>query len=392
MADPISLLAVAGLVFAGRKLSEDPKPTTAAKPLDIGAQSVSATPAMVDVAARQQQEIDAVPAWEPQDDIPIVVTQKREQMSFGEVAPQARSSGAEILGMRDRMQDVGRMNNLAPVERQNVGPGLGVDANVPAIGGYQQLFRVNPTNVGEYRLHQLPGVMNHAADQTGGRPSVFGQIGHNRPEKTAYLPERLPPTRGRSTAFGPTPRGTHVKGAIPTNRADTGTRADGLQYAPAARFISAPTEAQPPTRFKSDDNTQFGYANQPSPGVSIWRHGYQQSPLAQVGSGSTNAELMARGLRPEDRRGQFNRAGNPGRMNVRENALKAGGALSSVRTDQTRMDSRFGPPSGGWMQQYVQPNFNKFNAFKGKENPHARTLGIASQQLAANPFAQDISR
>ena len=122
----------------------------------------------------------------------------------------------------------------------------------------------------------------------------------------------------------------------------------------------------------------------------MWRHGYEQSPAAQVGR--TNEELMARGFRPEDRRGQANRIGNPGRMNVRENALKAGGALSSVRMDQTRMDSRFGPVSGGWTQQYVQPTHQDMNPHKDTVNPHARTLGLASQQLASNPFAQDISR
>ena len=60
------------------------------------------------------------------------------------------------------------------------------------------MFRVNPTNVGEYRMHQLPGRTNHGADQTGGRGTVFGELGRNRPEKTAYLPERLPTVRGRA--------------------------------------------------------------------------------------------------------------------------------------------------------------------------------------------------
>ena len=384
MADPISILAVAGLVYAGRKLSDDTpvKPTTAAKPLELAGE----TGAHVEY----QEEVDSVPAWEPQEDIPFPVTQKREQGNFGEIAPQARSSGAELLGMRDRMHDVGRMNNLSPVERQQVGPGLGVDPSVPAIGGHQQLFRVNPTNVGEYRMHQLPGRTNHGADQTGGRGTVFGELGRNRPEKTAYLPERLPTVRGRAAFSGTTPRGEHVKGAIPTNRADTGIRDDGLQYAPAQRVISAQTMPQAPTRFKSDADTQFAYSNQPSPGVSMWRHGYEQSPAAQVGR--TNEELMARGFRPEDRRGQANRIGNPGRMNVRENALKAGGALSSVRMDQTRMDSRFGPVSGGWTQQYVQPTHQDMNPYKDTVNPHARALGLASQPLASNPFAQDISR
>ena len=73
MADPISILAVAGLVYAGRKLSDDTpvKPTTAAKPLELAGE----TKAHVEY----QEEVDSVPAWEPQEDIPFPVTQKREQ-------------------------------------------------------------------------------------------------------------------------------------------------------------------------------------------------------------------------------------------------------------------------------------------------------------------------
>ena len=67
---------------------------------------------------------------------------KQEMGSFAEVAPQQRSSGGEVLSMRNRMYDAGRMNNLSPIEKQLVGPGLGVGPEVPAFGGNQQLFRV----------------------------------------------------------------------------------------------------------------------------------------------------------------------------------------------------------------------------------------------------------
>ena len=69
-------------------------------------------------------------------------------LHFGDIAPLQNWSGLEILEMRDRMFDTGRMNNLAPIEKQQVGPGLGVGSEIPSFGGYQQLFRVNPVNVG----------------------------------------------------------------------------------------------------------------------------------------------------------------------------------------------------------------------------------------------------
>ena len=73
-----------------------------------------------------------------------------------------------------------------------VGPGVGVGPNVPAYGGYQQLFRVNPVNVGEYRLTTLPGRSGPAHDISGGLHGIIGEVTHNMPEKTAFLPSRRP--------------------------------------------------------------------------------------------------------------------------------------------------------------------------------------------------------
>ena len=158
MADPVSILAIAALVYAGKKLSVESKPPTVAKPIDMGeGQQNELAPNPVQ---QVYEEPDRVPEWAPQEDesFKVGLIPKRELANFGEIAPQGRSSGAEILGMRDRVQyDTGRMNNLAPIEKVQVGPGLGVDASVPAIGGHQQLFRVNPINVNEHRLTQLEG-------------------------------------------------------------------------------------------------------------------------------------------------------------------------------------------------------------------------------------------
>jgi len=171
MADPISLLAVAGLVYAGRNLSKSPKSE----------------------APQAKAETEIVP--EPEINVEFKendfltrtgIPHKREMNSFADISMQQRTGGQEILNMRNRMYDQGRMNNLSPVEKQLVGPGLGVDANVPATGGYQQMFRVNPVNVGEYRLTTLPGRAGPAADTTGGRSAVVGQLTHNKPETTAH--------------------------------------------------------------------------------------------------------------------------------------------------------------------------------------------------------------
>lgn len=374
MADPISLMAVAGLIYAGRTLSTKSNPPPPPPKKEVENQVVKAP---------------IEDNFEPL----ISVPQKREMENFADIAAQGRSGGQEILNMRNRMYDHGRMNNLSPVEKQLVGPGLGVSADVPATGGYQQMFRVNPINVGEYRLTTLPGRTGPAKDITGGRSAVVGQLTHNKPETTAHLPSRLPMMPGRAQGMsGVVPRNEHEKTKRTTNRSETGLRNDGLGFNGAKRFISAQTMAQDPTRFKSDLNdAQYNHYNQPAPGISNFRGAYTNSAAVQVAD-KTNEQLMKYGFRPEDRRGKPNRMGNPGRMNVRESALKQGGRLTTVRSDTTRIDGRVNAPNGGWTQQYQQKAFHQFNAYKGNANPHCATLDIAKKQLQNNPLAHSLSQ
>ena len=117
MADPISLMAVAGLVYAGRNLSTNSKPP-----------EVTTEPVFMKKPLVVEED-----NFEP----PVEVEHKREMANFGDIANQSRSSGQEMSGMRNRMYDHGRMNNLSPIEKELVGPGLGVGPNVPAAGGFQ---------------------------------------------------------------------------------------------------------------------------------------------------------------------------------------------------------------------------------------------------------------
>src|SRR6056300_496126 len=377
MADPISLLAVAGLVYAGRTLSQNKteKYSPEAK-----------------VAMTNDGMGAAAPSFKQNDFVSRVeVPAKREMESFAVISRQQRSGGQEILDMRNRMYDQGRMNNLSPVEKQLVGPGLGVDPNVPAVGGYQQMFRVNPINVGEYRLTTLPGRSGPAVDVTGGRSAKVGQLTHNKPETTAYLPTRLPTMAGRAQGMtGVVPRNEHERTKRTTNRSETGLRSDGLGYNGAKRLVSAQTLAQDPTRFKADRNDeQYKYNNQPAPGIHSFHGAYATSAATRVAA-KTNEELMKYGFRPEDRRGKPNRMGNAGRMNVRESALKQGGALTAVRMDTTRVDGRVNAANGGWSQNYQQKPFHQFNSYKGNANPNTRDLGIAKRQLQNNPLAHGL--
>ena len=202
-------------------------------------------------------------------DAPVDVPHKREMESFGDISPQQRSGGQEILNMRNRMYDQGRMNNLSPIEKQLVGPGLGVGPHVPAVGGFQQSFRVNPINVGEYRLTTLPGRAGPAADVTGGRSLRSANL-HIISLKLPliYLLEGLRWLDVLKVCLVSFPENEHEKTKRTTNRSETGHRADGLGFSGAKRFVPANAMPQDPTRFKTDRNDeQYMYANHPAPGI-----------------------------------------------------------------------------------------------------------------------------
>lgn len=372
MADPISLAAVAGLIYIGRRLSTESVP-------DVPKPRIEESPSDLNI---EEQELGSTP---------LSITAKMEMGSFADIGRQQRSGGQEILNMRNRMYDTGRMNNLSPIEKQMVGPGLGVGPTIPAYGGYQQLLRVNPINVGEYRLTTLPGRSGPAFDNTGGRSAVVGELTYNKPETTSFLPTRLPMMPGRAQGMtGLTPRQEHEKTKRTTNRSETGHRADGLGFNSPKRFVPAQTMPQDPTRFKSDRNdTQFAYASHAAPGITNFTGAYATSAAARL-LNKSNEELMNHGFRPEDRRSKANRMGNPGRMNVRESALKQGGALTVVRSDTTRIDGRVAPMNSTSAQNYQQKPFHQFNAYKGIENPNSRNLDIAKKQLQNNPLAHHI--
>ena len=49
------------------------------------------------------------------------------------------------------------MNNVSPIEQQQVGPGLNSSSDVSARGGFHQYFRILPNNVGEYKKNNFEG-------------------------------------------------------------------------------------------------------------------------------------------------------------------------------------------------------------------------------------------
>lgn len=134
------------------------------------------------------------------------------------------------------------------MEKQLVGPGLGVGAHVPAVGGFQQTFRVNPVNVGEYRLTTLPGRAGHAGDTTGGRAAVVGELTHNKPDTTAYLPSRLPTVPGRAQGMSGLVLVTNTSepSEPPTAQRLVCDRMGWVSMVPGVSFLPKPLPKTPP--------------------------------------------------------------------------------------------------------------------------------------------------
>jgi len=400
MADPLSIVAIIGLALAGRNLSKIPQ----------GGASPSPQQTLQPPSAPQAPQAPQA----PHDNMTTItnslsgggtrLTQKpTTPPNFADIVPTATANpfGMPVQNFRDRPYVSGQMNNLTPVQKQLVGPGLGLSADVPAYGGYQQLFRVNPNNVGAYKLTTLEGRVAPAGDITGGMPGKVGQLTHNAPSTVEFLPSRRPNVKGRGGELtSMTWRGKQEKTKRQTNRAETTMRSDGLEYAPAKSMVSALTQAEDPTRNKGDLNTQqFYHVNNPTPGIANFIGGYTNAPGSELldqkpqGASYSPAQLEAYGFRPAERRGKKNRKGNAGRMNVRAGPLNANGAITSVRKDSNKYDGRVNPVAGGWTQNYVQSEFYQLNPYKGQENPRTsnKGLNIAKKQLANNPLAHTIS-
>ncbi len=404
MADPLSMAAIAALIYTGRKLSENNPPP----PEEVATPSPSS--AAIDIMESQDNLTTLTNTFAGRVDnmgssgIGVRPDRKKEMPSFGDVAFMKHVNGEPVHDFRNRPWVSGKMSNFAPNEKQLVGPGLGVGADVPAYGGYQQLFRVKPTNVGAYRLTTLPGRSGPAVDVTGGRPGVVGELTHNKPSDVAYLPSRRPQVRGRAQGqggalTGTTGRGKYEKTKRPTNRSEYTYRGDGLGFGGARSYNTALTQSQDPSRNKGDMNiAQLSHVDNPAPGIHSFHGAFTNSAAVEMMNGKNGRmysaeELQKHGFRVDDKRGNKGRSGNSGRMNVRADPLNQGGLVTNVRADTTRVDGRTGPANGGWSQNYIQNEFYQLNPYKGNFNDRVTSKGLstAKNQLKNNPFAHDIS-
>jgi hypothetical protein len=352
--DPLALAAVVGLVFAGKRLSDEPEKSGGRKPLpttrpltrrdvDLAANARDHSKDFFDVKIMTPDQGRRIGDWRLQPKNEIASLQDR-QPDAGRLP-----YGQPVYDLYNRQYVTNKMNNLQPIERRRVGPGLGVSANTPSAGGFHQYFRILPTNINEERLTTLEGRTGPADSfiKSGGAGGI-GEVTHQAKETKAWY---RPPAQNRAQGQGGSVTGHEgrpefLKTARTTVRDEQTTRNDTLSVGPA----------------------QYNVAQPYAVGEAV---AYTNKALTRQSGNRSNPD----------------RAGNAGGMNVREDPINQGGVMSNLRPESIPFPVQHG--DAGRFQNYIVPQFHKFDEKKGNANPlaSAKCLDVAIQQLENNPVA-----
>jgi hypothetical protein len=364
--DPLAIAAVVGLVFAGKRLadgrSESPesgrKPLPATtKPLtrrdiDLMGNSRNHSKDYTDFMNTTPDVGRRVGDWrlQPKEAVPNLqdMTQTNGRFPFGQ----------PVYDMYNRQYVTNKMNNVNPLESPNtVGPGLGVGPNVKAAGGFHDYFRALPNNINEEKLTTIEGRPGPpSAVVPSGGAGGMGEITHNASQsKTVY---RAPGAFGGGGAQGamvaPEGRPDNLKTRKTTRRQETGLRTDTLSEGPPSYFV--------------------------------------QQPYAGGKTSYTDKTLT----RTSGDRSKPDRAGNGGRMNVRNDPVNQVGAATQLRPEAEILPVPSMGTTGSNQGRGTQPPQydDPLNEQKSNPNPRASSsfLDIAIQQLEKNPLAYSLAR
>lgn len=352
--DPLALAAVVGLVFAGKRLSDGSEEPAGRKPLPT---TRPITRRDVDLAANaRDHEKDAFDLKIMTPDLGRRIgdwrLQPKEAVSnLQDIAPDANRFplGQPVYDLYNRQYVTNKMNNLQPIERRRVGPGLGVGPDVDAAGGFHQYFRVLPNNVNEERLTTLEGRMGPAAAivKSGGAGGI-GEVTHQAKDTKAWYRE---PSKSRAQGQGGMITGAEgrpdfLKTRRTTMRDEQTTRDDTLSMGPAQYNVAQP--------YASGGETS-----------------YTDKSLTRYSNNRSNPD----------------RAGNGQNMNVRNDPVNQVGAMTNLRPESKSVPVSH--MNGSRFQNYLGPDFYRFDEKKGQANPLAssKCLDVAIQQLEKNPIA-----
>jgi hypothetical protein len=338
-----SLLAIAGLVFAGKTLSERDSILTD-----------DASPSLVqkacDARAPREHALDYMENRNLAPDLgrrigDFRLTPKNEISSLQNSNTVQYPFGQPVYDFTNRQNISNKMNNTPPVTRQNIGPGLGVGPDVASAGGFQQLFRILPNNVNDERLIALKGTSGGPANPVvkGGNP-IQGDVTHF-PDKVYYRAPAQTSGQGQGGVLrAPEAVPQFTKTERSTIRQQTGSR--------------------------EGDFLQFG------PGQASVYQAY----------GETNTFMKDR-----ENRSKLDRPGNGQRMNVRADPLDAGGLVTNLRRENETSPPGGISPGTGLVQNYINAGFYDLNELKSQLNPLTHDLSLAKSVNKNNYLAMPLS-
>ena len=352
--DPMALIAIAGLIFAGKKLSQKEGYTGVPADREIqGDQDIERRSRQMFHLQSNDMGItggSAVQISNPKDLLGSGAGYMKKEImgNFGDISKNANKLpyGQPVYDLYNRQSITNKMNNLAPAEKMQIGPGLGVGADVPAQGGFQQFFRVMPTNTNENRLTQLPGRAGPPAAIVKSAPPVQGDLTQTQRPSKIFMRE---PARGKA----------HGQGVI-----------EAAEYRP--RHVRTEQSTLKQQTGKRDDNLAFGPMQ-------------YQDVTSQDARNVTGNQIRGTDNRSKEIKG-FLPAGG---MNVRQDPTGMVGALTASRQDKNTQP--MGPLNGTGRQRYVSPEMYDLNELKTNPNPYADKLDLAQNQLKGNPLAYSIS-
>uniref|UniRef100_A0A6C0F5D7 DUF5899 domain-containing protein n=1 Tax=viral metagenome TaxID=1070528 RepID=A0A6C0F5D7_9ZZZZ len=94
-----------------------------------------------------------------------------------------------------------KMHNVAPIEKQYIGPGLNVDDKTQASGGFHDTFRILPTNIADYTKNNFGGRIVPGKSITPNRNSLPTIQDNQKPEKYYTINDRhVFPTKSEYTS------------------------------------------------------------------------------------------------------------------------------------------------------------------------------------------------
>ena len=94
--------------------------------------------------------------------------------------------------LEDYKQSIKFKTNEKPFEQVQVGRGLAIGTEVPAIGGFQQYTRIVPDNISDYSSNQLPGRVVEGKWAYSSAPTSQAPVLKNRPNGYYSLCQRGP--------------------------------------------------------------------------------------------------------------------------------------------------------------------------------------------------------